>query len=373
MTWCAMSVECPDWYMNPVFRSHLAPDGDTFDAICAKHPMRFADGLHEVLIDKKPPTIDFFRTLPQPGKRSSLWGVYTVLMEKPSCPPKLYAGSGTAADQGIVARLQNYKTATVLPQLVEKSLQDGYSISHMGMLCWCPIPRPSQVPLARLRVIAIKATMTFVFFAGRRCEMDVLWETMLPWTRDEVAWEPLCTHTAFLEKPPGDLEMSEAELESYNAKRRERALAKMKVNSKKFEDREKAISVEAYRARKRQEKLSWTNRNRDRVHQHAKTTRTNAKNSKRWSCDACNLDLDSVTALTKHMLSKAHVERVRLNAGGTPKKVSAENMRIRKWCTQKKASGAYRCEPCKYNAGSKGHLDKHLTTKKHAKVVAARK
>ncbi|KAF4928505.1 hypothetical protein CGCVW01_v001956 [Colletotrichum viniferum] len=163
-----------------------------------------------------PPTLDFFRTLPKPNKSNPVWGVYTIPMEKPNHPAKLYVGSGTNADHGVVTRLCDYKRETLLPQLVLKALREGYSISHAGLLCWCAMPKPGQAPIARLRVITVKATMAFVFLAGRPCKMDVLWDDMLPWTRDEVSWQPLCTHTAFLEKPPGDLDMSEEELESYN-------------------------------------------------------------------------------------------------------------------------------------------------------------
>ncbi|KAJ0291392.1 hypothetical protein COL940_000587 [Colletotrichum noveboracense] len=200
--------------------------------------------MYEVLMAKRPPTLDFFRTLPKPNKRNPVWGVYTILMEKANHPAKLYVGSGTNADHGVVTRLRDYKRETLLPQLVLKALQEGYSISHAGLLCWYAMPKPGQAPIARLRVITVKATMAFVFFAGRPCKMDVLWDDMLPWTRDEVSWQPLCTHTAFLEKPSGDLDMSEEELESYNTQRRERALVQMKINSREYEDREKAVLIE---------------------------------------------------------------------------------------------------------------------------------
>ncbi|KAI8219322.1 hypothetical protein K4K54_009584 [Colletotrichum sp. SAR 10_86] len=198
--------------------------------------------MYEVLMAKRPPTLDFFRTLLKPNKSNPVWGVYTILMEKANHPAKLYVGSGTNADHGVVTRLRDYKRETLLPQLVLKALQEGYSISHAGFLCWCAMPKPGQAPIARLRVITVKATMAFVFFAGRPCKMDVLWDDMLPWTRDEVSWQPLCTHTAFLGKPPGDLDMSEEELESYNTQRRERALMQMKINSREYEDREKAVT-----------------------------------------------------------------------------------------------------------------------------------
>ncbi|KAI8228163.1 hypothetical protein K4K55_007570 [Colletotrichum sp. SAR 10_96] len=71
-------------------------------------------------------------------------------------------------------------------------------------------------------------------------KMDVLWEDLLPWRREQATWESLCTHTAFLEKPPGDVEMSSEQLEAYNAARIVRAKQNMAKNSKAAEDREKA-------------------------------------------------------------------------------------------------------------------------------------
>ncbi|KAJ0339643.1 hypothetical protein COL922a_004190 [Colletotrichum nupharicola] len=296
LKYCAVTPHAPEWYLNPVFKTilgaedgvfeslcddhplffadhflrvlkddeppsldffrllsspargdkpiwgYFAPNIKTFEAICGQHPLKFTDNMYEVLMAKRPPTLDFFRTLPKPNKSNPVWGVYTILMEKANHPAKLYVGSGTNADHGVVTRLRDYKRETLLPQLVLKALQEGYSISHAGLLCWYAMPKPGQAPIARLRVITVKATMAFVFFAGRPCKMDVLWDDMLPWTRDEVSWQPLCTQTAFLEKPPGDLDMSEEELESYNTQRRERALVQMKINSREYEDREKAVT-----------------------------------------------------------------------------------------------------------------------------------
>ncbi|KAJ0372688.1 hypothetical protein COL26b_009130 [Colletotrichum chrysophilum] len=223
-------------------KQNIAKSSKAYEDREKTHPLKFADNMYEVLMAKRPPTLDFFRTLPKPNKSNPVWGVYTILMEKANHPAKLYVGSGTNADHGVVTRLRDYKRETLLPQLVLKALQEGYSISHAGLLCWYAMPKPGQAPIARLRVITVKATMAFVFFAGRPCKMDVLWDDMLPWTRDGVSWQPLCTHTAFLQKPPGDLDMSEEELESYNTQRRERALVQMKINSREYEDGEKAVT-----------------------------------------------------------------------------------------------------------------------------------
>ncbi|KAL3297854.1 hypothetical protein RB213_010277 [Colletotrichum asianum] len=106
---------------------------------------------------------------------------------------------------------------------------------------------PPSLDFFRLLLLRLAATSPF---------MDVLWEDLLPWRREQATWEPLCTHTAFLEKPPGDVEMSSEQLEAYNAARIVRAKQNMAKNSKAAEDREKAVSLKAYRARKLKEKLA---------------------------------------------------------------------------------------------------------------------
>lgn len=106
-----------------------------------------------------------------------VWGVYIVIMDKPNSPVKLYVGSGTNAQYGVLRRLANYRNLDyqVLPRLVLESLQDDYDISHISLLCWAPIPDVGLVPRFRVRMVVAEAVFTFLFFAGPETKLDPLY------------------------------------------------------------------------------------------------------------------------------------------------------------------------------------------------------
>lgn len=96
--------------------------------------------------------------------------------------------------------------------------------------------------------------------------------------------------------------------------------------------REKAINLKAYLARKAAEKLAWTRRNPERVSEIAAGVRARAKASGKHRCAICNKNLASITALNTHLKTKAHKERLRLARGGKAKPVSAKARRASLLC-----------------------------------------
>lgn len=280
-------------------------------------------------------------------------------------------GSGTSAKSGIYARFQNYDRGIYLPRHVEAALNDGYSISHRGLLCWAPLPSAGLVPSARVRFVAVEAVFTFIFFAGVETKLDAIWTVFLPWKRESVDWLPLCSHTALMERPQGDPGMTEEQLEAYNAERKRRVKEQMAVVNKRYEEKERANDLEAYSARKRREKLAWTHKNKAKVSSIGAGVRARAIASRAHECKTCGITLQSVTALAKHLATKAHQEQERLAAGGKPKAVSAATLRSRRFAARKKASKAFYCATCDKAFNIKGHLTNHNTTKKHLEKVAA--
>jgi hypothetical protein len=61
--------------------------------------LTFAPGLLDVLQSKIPPTISYFKSLPL--HLVKMWGVYLVVLEKPSSRPKVYIGSSTESRSGL--------------------------------------------------------------------------------------------------------------------------------------------------------------------------------------------------------------------------------------------------------------------------------
>lgn len=139
--------------------------------------LEFPQGLLSILQGEKPPSIDFFMTLPPPPPTPS-WGVYALVLEKENFPPRLYIGSGTNSVGGVASRLRDYEKEVRLPKLVKASLEEGFRISHKGLLCWTSIPVAGKIPVLRLLMVAIEATFTFLFFAAKESIADGFWSTL---------------------------------------------------------------------------------------------------------------------------------------------------------------------------------------------------
>ncbi|KAK8058153.1 hypothetical protein PG994_008601 [Apiospora phragmitis] len=140
-------------------------------------------------------------------------------MEKQDEGTMLCIGSGANARYRVLARLADYDTHTVLSHRVKSSLAEGYTIAQRSLLCWTPIPSNHHIPGFRLRMLAVEAVFCFLFHAARENVLDSKWSAANNWKREDVAWLPLCTHTALTERPRGLVSRTEQELLDYNNER----------------------------------------------------------------------------------------------------------------------------------------------------------
>lgn len=367
-TWLALAVDAPDWYICPIYKT-VFPDPPSFQAACTAVSISSAICLDEVLRADTPPTNEFFYTLPLPPSKN-LWGIYVRVYEKPNHKPRLYIGSGTAAVGGVQRRLQDYINGKrTIPSLVKLAVEDGYTCSHVGLLCWAPIPPPELVPKARVRFVAMEAMFCQIFFALAETVVDISY--WVPWKRADVVWEPLCSHTPLIECPPGNHDLSDTQLIQYNLERQRIAKQRVYESGKKYEANQQKTNRVDYLARKLRNKIASMKRNPERERKNQAGVRARAKASAKHRCNVCDINLQSANALKIHRTRKGHLEKVRVAAGGVPKPVSAETQRTRNFYAANMASGRFRCAVCGENLQSKGHLDVHNKSKKHLAKVAA--
>lgn len=53
---------------------------------------------------------------------------------------------------GLPSRWQDYDDRVNLPRYVKEALEEGYKITHKGLICWCPTPSPSiRLSVSRMR------------------------------------------------------------------------------------------------------------------------------------------------------------------------------------------------------------------------------
>lgn len=167
--------------------------------VASAHPFEFAPGLHEVLTSDALPTTKFFKTLP--GDAIKGWGIYMIILCKPGYPPRVYIGSATEADRGVIARWYNYDIQSPIPKYIRQSLQEGYTIDHRGLICWTPsIPTPALQPMIRLFCVLLEATFAYIFWAMRTPKKkDFSMSHLCPWDRLALEYTGLCSHCCLYE------------------------------------------------------------------------------------------------------------------------------------------------------------------------------
>jgi hypothetical protein len=47
----------------------------------------------------------------------------------------------------------------------QRALDDGYAIVYKGLLCWTSLPSAEHVSIWRMLLLAVEATLAFVFWA----------------------------------------------------------------------------------------------------------------------------------------------------------------------------------------------------------------
>ncbi len=286
--------------------------------------------------------------------------VYALLLEKRGCQTKLYFGSATKSQLGLYARLQEYDRGSHWPRLVQHAVDQGYAISHRGLLCWAPLPTAGQVPSARVRFVAVGAVFCSMFFAAAETKLGALWTVFLPWRREIVAWLPLCTHTPLLERPQGVHDMTPEQLKAYNEERRRRVKEQMAVNNKRHEDKSRDNDIEGYLAQKRRERFVWDHASKDRVHGTAAGVRARTRTSKKHEWHNLQRRSCACHGPREHLASKAHKEQLRLAASGQAKPISIKTMRSRRHVAKNKANKTHYYAIYDTAFNIKDHLAQHL-------------
>jgi hypothetical protein len=152
----------PEGSKSPLYEISLTPE--RMDSILKQSTFTFAPLLLEVMQDPSPAPVAYFKSLPVVGK--GFWGIYMVVMEREAHDkPRVYTGSGTAAQIGVSERLRHYEELSEpLSNNILKSLREGFNITHYGVLCVIELPFIPMVPITRVFMVAMEAAFTFYFW-----------------------------------------------------------------------------------------------------------------------------------------------------------------------------------------------------------------
>lgn len=192
LVWTCLTLT-PAALKNSVFLILMGTEA-VLEKLLSDSLLTFAPGLFDVFNSAVPPTIAYFKSLPTDVGRC--WGIYLIVLEKPGYRPKIYIGSSTNSTRGISARFYCYDARVGLPIFVESVLDDGYTVTWKGLLCWSPIPDAgSRFPVAAL-IHALEATFSIVRWAMKSRTKDYGMPHLCPWRLDTMEYDGLCSHSA---------------------------------------------------------------------------------------------------------------------------------------------------------------------------------
>lgn len=232
LLWTAVHLDAPAWFLHPIFKE-VFRERASFNELCSSlPPLCFAPGLVEALAGPSPPSLGFLKSLSSPDakdlRQDKIWGVYIQILEMAGRKPRLYIGSGTCTSRGMAGRLAAYENGldpNHLPRHVWRAFQQGFTKTHTALLCWSQAPPAGLVTIGRQRFLGIEGIFQMFLFAAYSSKADPIWAGLVPWSREDVQWQPLCSHVSLNERSSGDFDASPELLEQLAAERKARVQA----------------------------------------------------------------------------------------------------------------------------------------------------
>jgi hypothetical protein len=120
-----------------------------------------------------------FQTLRSPLDTDRLWAIFSFNSRNP-LPDRRYISVARQKKIDVHRRILNYRRGDNLPDLVKKALKEGYKITHVGLICWIPLPLMSLQPSIRILFVTLEAAFSYIFWAMRTVNMDYGMSSMCP-------------------------------------------------------------------------------------------------------------------------------------------------------------------------------------------------
>ncbi|KAL2030755.1 hypothetical protein VTO58DRAFT_108109 [Aureobasidium pullulans] len=340
LIWSLLSLT-PPALKNPVFAMVLSSQ-KYVEQLMVDSLLRFAPGLLDAVHSKFPPLLAFFKSLPCPSDLI-LWAVYVLVLEKARCWFRIYVGSATDKKKGAKRRFQTYDDLApgTLPVYVQQAIDDGYTITHKGLLCWSPIPEPSVRYVLRCLYLVIEAAFAVVLWAMKSRTKDYGLPHLCSWdTYDIIPYNGCCSHSSLTESPKGQTDgLTSEQIDALEAS----LLAKQAAAKKARYDGHKASDPEAFKATRAQ------------YAEAAKQHRLQNKLTGRFACDTCGSTFGQQSELDFHNDCPKHIHAV----NGTTPIIVLKDPEYRAWADTNQAQRRFECRICGTNPRSFYKLCEH--------------
>lgn len=335
-------------HKNPLFARFFTSQS-ALDAIASAAGLVFCPGLLDVLNAATPPSIAWFLSTPNLwelaySESKKLWAVYCIVLTKAGHRAKLYIGSATAFNQGAYARVKQYQEGNPLPQLVSKAIEEGYEISHHGLLC--SMPQPTWLPY-RLLMVLLEAVFTYIFRAMRPVFPIML--QLSPWPTAMLDYDGICTHCALTDGILGDFELSDEQLADQAADMADKFKKLKAQNATNYHYKQMATNYDEYMT-DANERVARSRENNPELHRETERARNHRIiAAKTHYCPVCDEAFSRQLLLEEHLNCKEHV---RIATGN---------------------EGSIRCDLCNRGFHNKSNFNRHCKTDTHRDNETARR
>jgi hypothetical protein len=342
VTWNLLTLTAAS-IKNPV-HDMLFPTQDIIGTLLST--IVFANDLMDALQSKQPPTLAFFKTLPTDTK--GLWGVYLIVLEKIGQRPKIYIGCSFNI-AGMNTRFSSYNNGHAIPHWVQQALYDKYTITYKGVLCWTPIPDPSNRFPTRALLLLLETVFSVVFWAMCSRTKSYGMPVLPSWELDTFEYDGCCGHVAISEGVRGEEDgLTARQIAIKEAEMDKRYKQQMRLGGQKYYQKVKAGEFPGWYERKRA-----TNKK-----SHAKV-----KKSKKWYCKPCDKAFYSQYWLNDHKTRSIHLNKVNNHQYARPDK--------QRKIEEAKAAKTFYCSICDSARASASDLKRHKKGPRHLKRAAA--
>lgn len=195
----------------------------------------------------------------------------------------------------MIARWNDYIKGKKFSQHTRAAIDDGYKITHMGILLRCTIPLAIFQPTVRVLMLALEGLFAFVFRTMKAKDRDYgIDRSLRLWDEGEFSYDGLCSHSAFFERAKVDLSLTTEQLEEHAA-------------NIDFEQHGPDMRERTAEAKRRFDKARPSRKAEHRAYR----LKANAQREPQY-CPICDMSVASPSGLEKHNHSASHLKRLRL-------------------------------------------------------------
>lgn len=314
---------------------------DALKSAAADASLQFAPGMLDVVQSPEPPTIEYFKNLPTASV--SRWAVYGFVLEKSGSRPLLYFGSGTNTEGGVNARFAQYARGYRIPVLMQEALDDGYKITHRGLVCWASLPTARIVPVTRVLFYLLEASLSYMFWAMHASARDSDRKDFCLWEPVTLEYGGLCSHSALTDAINADFHLSDEQLEAKEQDRKDKRYA----NGMSWYHKQLDTNYVEFRAKTAAANVRFAVNHPGLRTQQAAAKSEKALQDETHHCDDCGRSFPTKFGLDEHLASDRH------------KNVVSGNY-------------AWFCDDCRTPISLPKLINRHKQTKTHIANVAAR-